>query len=190
MTLDALVRQYDELYVGGYGTGATTAHRMVMQAARLWKGRGVRSILDVGCGRGLLLEELGVWGFDVRGTEIVPILFERDLRRRPVVPCPIHKLTEQFDDERFDLVLFIDVLDHLRNEEEVLIALGAAEKLAIVGLIVTVNSPSRMCQINQERSWWKAMLAKEFTGELWESMKDSDAGTEFFGLWRGERESQ
>jgi ubiquinone/menaquinone biosynthesis C-methylase UbiE len=79
-------------------------------------------VLDVGCGKGLLVEafqELGVegWGVDVSEYAIskAPEAIRRFLKL-----VDVEKESLPFDDESFDLITSLDVLEHLASHEKVL----------------------------------------------------------------------
>ncbi len=74
----------------------------------LSKGPGDRSILDIGCGEGVFVEELLGRGFlRVRGVDnnySSDIVAKGDILSLP------------FDDEQFDVVLLLDVIEHVSVE--------------------------------------------------------------------------
>lgn len=76
--------------------------------------RGAGSVLDVGCGTGLLLERLGRCG-DLRRVGIEPNAERAEFARRSA-SCEIHQVpVEQFSsDGRFDVITLINVLSHIQ----------------------------------------------------------------------------
>ena len=74
-------------------------------------------VLDIGCGRGLLLRELSNRGFDTHGTEL-NMLADQSLSSQ----CTIH-ITDslhslQFPNDYFDLVIIWHVLEHVSDPQE------------------------------------------------------------------------
>jgi len=66
-------------------------------------------ILDVGCGEGVLVEELSQKGWEIEGIDLN---YESKFVRRGDV------LDLSYADGSFDLVLFLDTLEHLAYEEQ------------------------------------------------------------------------
>ncbi len=70
-------------------------------------------ILDAGCGQGLLVEEFHRRGYDIKGMDA---FYESELVKKDNI------LNNKFADETFDLILCLDVIEHLQlNEQEKLI---------------------------------------------------------------------
>lgn len=97
---------------------------------------GRRRILDVGCGDGALLDRLTPWGeasgIEPDATTLSPAAAHRRIHLGP------------FDDSfrpgnPFDLILFLDVLEHLDHPED---ALGRARGLLAPGGMVLVSVPA------------------------------------------------
>lgn len=126
----------DAYYVQGGGYSATPHHRIVMQSMPNFREHGVTKILDVGCGRGLLVTELTACGFEVTGTEICPSLLEGDLKKLPVFPYSVGQLGT-FVDGSFDIVMGVSLLSSLRGDDEIQNFLGHASRIASKGLLIT-----------------------------------------------------
>ncbi|UGS34085.1 class I SAM-dependent methyltransferase [Capillimicrobium parvum] len=94
--------------------GLSASHHLVLELVR----PGSR-VLDVGCAEGYLSAELIARGCDVVGVEpderAAAIARERGL---DVLEVDIEQVT--LDAAGFDVVIFADVLEHLRDPEEVL----------------------------------------------------------------------
>lgn len=178
------IRKYDAWYQGGGGQAATASHRLVMQVAPSFKDHGVATILDVGCGRGKLLDELMAHGFMVTGTEICPSLLTGDLKKKDVLPYSVSNLKE-VEDGSFDLVLFCDVLDHLRDEDEVSEALVQASRIAAKGLVVTIGELTPLRTLTtHDLDWWERKIRAGFVyNQSWERFDDYGGATRFL-LWR------
>ena len=93
-----------------------------------------RSYLDVGCGRGEMLDEARGLGFErIEGTEVVPDLLARDLVRFALA----HKLP--YTEQEFDIVTCMDVLEHLIPQDTVPV-LKELDRITNVQLIVSANN--------------------------------------------------
>ena len=78
------------------------------------------SLLDVGCGRGQLMEFYQLSGWRVAGTEISNRLIAIDLNEfEEIYPYPISDLN-LIDSNSFDFVFLVNVLDHVWNPEDIL----------------------------------------------------------------------
>lgn len=97
------------------------------------------SYLDVGCGRGEMLEKARQLGFGpkIKGVEVVPQLIGGD-----VVKGQAHKLP--FKDNSFDVVTMFDVIEHLLPGDD---ELACKEMLRVAKkhiLITANNRPSHL----------------------------------------------
>ncbi|MBU6142090.1 methyltransferase domain-containing protein [Patescibacteria group bacterium] len=74
-------------------------------------------ILDFGCGSGLFVEELAGIGYDPYGIDISSeaIAFGRSRGIKNIKTISSHKV--EFDNNTFDAILALDVLEHLENED-------------------------------------------------------------------------
>ncbi len=96
---------------------------------------GCRSYLDIGCGRGEMLEHAKETGFtSIRGAEIVPQLYERE----DVMPMAVHDL-HALDDMQFDCVSCFDVIEHLLPGDDALL-LDEMSRIAASCVVVTANN--------------------------------------------------
>lgn len=117
-------------------------------------------LLDIGCGHGLLLDEARKRGYDPMGLEVSAAsaafgrtAFELDIREQTV--------EELDDDERFDVITLIDVLEHLANP---LGTIDRCQKLLSpngVLCVVTPNPSSRTARIAGRR-WWALVPAHSY----------------------------
>lgn len=96
------------------------------------------SLLDVGCGRGEILEFARDEGFDpVVGVDVVPLLDH-------VVKGSLAGLP--FDDDSFDWVTCFDVLEHVLPIDTEL-ALSELKRVAKRGVLLTVNNKSSVNRV-------------------------------------------
>lgn len=117
-----------------------TAYRTILAAVKKYVPHG-GSILDVGSGRGELMEMLAALGYSVNGCdqdEECLILSRRFGSARKV---NIENLSEDEFDQQYDCIIMSHVLEHLENPRDTLKRLAMYSK----GLmIVSVPNPSYM----------------------------------------------
>ena len=98
---------------------------------------GTKRVLDVGCATGYLARALAERGCTVSGVEFDAEAAEEarpHLERLVIGDLETMDLAEAFGDDRFDVIVFGDVLEHLRNPLPVL--RGAKALLADRGSVV------------------------------------------------------
>jgi len=74
--------------------------------------------LDVGCGAGRWCRVLASHGFDVTGIDLQERLLEANRRRHPAMRFVCVPVQDFEDDQRFDLVTSVTVLQHLPHAEQ------------------------------------------------------------------------
>ena len=78
-------------------------------------------VLDIGCGRGLLVEELLKKNVEITGIDSLPSVFV-DSRIKHYIEWDIENLEHVALNEKFDYVLWADVLEHIKNHKRSLMA--------------------------------------------------------------------
>ncbi len=129
-----------------------TKRKIELDAISAWVGRG-ESVLDLGCGRGILLSEL------MRLKEVyavgVDLDFEKITRaiRRGVNAYhgDIMELLSSFDDKSFDWIVCSRTLPELENASEVVFESLRVARHVAVGFV--------------NHAYWRNRLAVLFTGD-------------------------
>lgn len=106
-----------------------------------------RSVLDIGCGDGFLLKKLKEKnnGIKALGVDISPVAIEKS--KINGIECTLLDITEElpFQDNSFESVLLLDVLEHLFQPEPVLKeAVRVAEKYVYISVPNFVSLPARL----------------------------------------------
>lgn len=112
-------------------------HILLQKIRKIREGKPAGRILDVGCGAGVFFDALEGFG-EIEGVESDVAAVEQSGRWRRAIH--VGELDRSFTPgHAFDLILLLDVLEHLHHPEDVL--RRAAELLAPGGLVlVTVPS--------------------------------------------------
>ncbi len=76
-----------------------------------------RSILDYGCGPGVMIDFMNMRGFDYVGCDVSPEAHELYLRRFGQRPEKYFSSIEALSRRKFDLLISFDVLEHMKDEE-------------------------------------------------------------------------
>ena len=76
--------------------------------------KGGDRILEIGCGIGTVVHELGKQGYDVIGTDISPVAIEYGLKKYAPIRLEAQPAEElPYEDEAFDVVLSFDLFEHI-----------------------------------------------------------------------------
>lgn len=102
----------------------------------LWaQGEGCQTYLDIGCGRGEMLQYAKHIGYiDAFGTEIV-----QELQTDYVFPLFAHELADHFGPGSIDLVSCFDVIEHLLPGDDIAL-LDNMQHVARRCMVVTANN--------------------------------------------------
>lgn len=151
--------------------------------------RGVRTIIDVGCGSGIILHDLSFRGFDVVGTEVCTHLLETRLKNDLVYPLALNSFDDvtRHHEDGFDVVIMCDFLDELASRKEVRKALSYAANWAQKGVVITCGGAGPMKRIKESLTWWVSEIYTviredfdEFAPRLYQN-----ADRVLFSAWKG-----
>ena len=116
------------------------------------------SMLDVGCGRGELLEFYEFSSWTVAGTEIATRLLSIDLSPfEEIYPYAVSDLN-RIGDDAFDFVFFVNVLDHVWNPEDIITGIEEGSRIAKYAVVVICDGEENFQTVNLPRWHWKSMF--------------------------------
>ena len=116
------------------------------------------SLLDVGCGRGELLEFYEFSGWEVAGTEIVNRLLAVDLISfEEIYPYAISDLN-RIEDNMYDFVFFVNVLDHVWNPEDIVLGIEEGKRISRYGIVVICDGEENFQTVNFPHWQWKSLF--------------------------------
>jgi SAM-dependent methyltransferase len=179
-----LIKQYDAIYRRGLYGGANNSHKLVMNQVPAMHEHGVKSILDLGCGRGKLMNMLEVHGFDCSGTECVPYLLSGALKDMQVYPFMAHEM-DPIEDMSYDLVTSINFFDHLPNHDDMKIAIRESFRIARLGVIAVIHGDPILQSIFEDETFWQDQMLRQHKPVRFIRNK---RGTMMFCSWMFEEE--
>ena len=113
-----------------YGSGPP-CHVAAVETTALIKQYCGESILDIGCGVGTYINELNKFGFKCTGIEY-NLQYVEKCRSQGLVVKHMNAEKLNFDDNSFDSVLMIEVLEHLEDPQQALMEAFRVSKLNII----------------------------------------------------------
>jgi SAM-dependent methyltransferase len=150
----------DEAYLSEEAGRRATARRLLDLIGRHMPAG---SLLDVGCGHGLLLDEARRRGYSVTGLELseTAAAYARDVLELDVLEQHIEELAATDPAGGFDAIVLADVLEHL---DDPLAALDACDRLLAPGgalCVITPDPASKTARLAGPR-WWAFIPAHRF----------------------------
>lgn len=95
-------------------------HNLVLTfLRRIYGNRGDLTILDVGCGTGAMSGKLAEWG-EVVSADFSPLALAFSRRRSLTRLCASDAMRLPFRDSSFDLVVALDILEHVADDSAAL----------------------------------------------------------------------
>ncbi len=108
---------YDRGWQGGLEKGKEQRGNLQTNLEFLARTKLLKSgdrILEIGCGIGTVVFELGRQGYDATGTDISGVAIEYGLAKYGDIRLEVQPAEElAFDDETFDMVLSFDLFEHI-----------------------------------------------------------------------------
>ena len=132
-------------------------------------------VLDIGCGRGLLLHKLRLRGWEPHGTELSEEAAAY-ARHRLGLPVTTKELQEcHFPDEEFDLVILWHVLEHVHNPRAMLQEVSRILKPGGVLLVAVPNFGSWESKMTGP-GWFHLDVPRHLTHFTPRTLRDALAG--------------
>ncbi len=147
---------------------------------KVLRKEGVKRVLDVGCGLGKVTMHLAQRGLDATGIDVSPRLIELAQEKVSKSDFKVHFEVVELDkfevEEKFDVVLFAGVLEHI--EDEVQMMCDAKRLLKPHGKIVITDNPTfnwlftaRDRRIGHIRRYTKKMLRQNLNASGYKDIK-------------------
>lgn len=131
------VRRYEEWFDTPEGAFALRIEkRLIESLVSSWQRRG-HTLLDAGCGPGIMLEMFWEAGFDVTGLDMSPAMLAAT-RRRIGARADLHVGSAEhlpFEDNSYDYVALLTVLEFVDSPEK---ALEEAFRVATRGVLISM----------------------------------------------------
>ena len=116
------------------------------------------SLIDVGCGRGQVMEFYDFSGWEVSGTEIVTRLLAVDLLSfEEIYPYAVSDL-KRIPDKEYDFVFFVNVLDHVWKPEDIVVGIEEGQRIAKYGIVVICDGEDNFQTVEFPRWQWKSLF--------------------------------
>jgi 2-polyprenyl-3-methyl-5-hydroxy-6-metoxy-1,4-benzoquinol methylase len=122
---------------------------------RVGLDRGALKILEIGCGKGAILDFLRLCGHHVRGIDLDPQAIEECGACHPEIEASVASGDQlPFDDASFDVVISLDVFEHIRDTEQ---HLREVTRVLKPGGMYLLQTPNKWTNIPFEllRQWKK-----------------------------------
>lgn len=146
---------YNEAYFASYGDERSAERQKRLFFERLLRQSGVRKggkILEVGCGKGILLELAMEMGYDAYGVDISDVAIEackRSLEDKRLLACSFDEYPVE---TVFDAVFMVDYIEHVADP---LRSLRIAGRVLGPSGILVINTPmiSSLSNVILGRRW-------------------------------------
>jgi len=127
-------------------------NRLHYLSVEIKKIDGVKDILDVGCGTGILVDILSRSGYAVTGIDSSPeeIEFAKKNKKGNFIPTSVESF---YDGKKYDLIVAAQLIEHIRKPEDFL---AKAEALLKRGGYLVVETPNLNSW--KERSLWRRRI--------------------------------
>ena len=152
---------YDEYWSREDRIGATSLPEGAALALDVVRSCSPGSVLDVGCGSGLLVRHLLGMGVPAQGVDVSTVAVAYGNRLMPGCVSEGSILSLPFTDEQFETVVCLDCLQHL-SPEDVPAALKELYRVCSHSVFLTIatrkNQELQWHLTVQDQAWWEDQL--------------------------------
>lgn len=179
-----LIEAYNSAYSKSTAYGRPSrCHKIFMNKASQFKNQGLASMLEISCGRGLVIKDFAFHGFNIWASEPCQYLLEHDLALDLVFPLMAHELA-QIPSKFCDLVYSINVLDHMPNDEDVINIIDNSLRIAKVASAFIVNGDGFFqTYVKNLAEWVQLIKLRLKSSAKIESTTDKQSGCGVIFIW-------
>ena len=157
MTRSDLIGVYKRLYEKSTYGEFKRSHKVIINRIKSFKAIGIKTVFEIGCGRGFVLKNFQDAGMHASGIE--PCLSVIKMNSGiAIFPYMIHECHKFVDDKTFDMVYSINVIDHLASDNDCMIAITESMRMAKKLVIHIVNGDCRLQTIKKNGFEWEQIL--------------------------------
>lgn len=177
---DEMGRYYPRTYYGSpKGARFTGVVEWLQDALYGWRAGRVEAlaanrgrVLDIGCGRGLLLKQFRARAWDVQGTELTDTAatFAREVLGIPVQVGTMERL--EFPDATFDAVVMWHVLEHVSDPRPALVEAARVLRPGGVLMVAVPNAGGLEARICRDK-WFHLDVPRHQSHLTWSTLRDA-----------------
>jgi O-antigen chain-terminating methyltransferase len=140
------------------------------QRALLPAFQGCRAVLDIGCGRGVMLDLFREAGIPAEGVDLMPeaVTYCQAKGHRATVADGVEFLQDKV--EQYDGIFCSHVIEHVEFERAEELIAGCARALRPHGVLVLVTPNSRDIAVMGDVFWLDPTHRRPFPGDLIQAM--------------------
>lgn len=167
-----------------YGPSSRHVRRLVKKMIR---GLEFKSVLDAGCGSGALLEDIHHQypEVELNGIEFADLGVRMARQRNPTASIEQHDLKSKALDRKFDLVMCVDVLEHINDD---LTAMENLYKMTAKFLLVVVPTgplfEQERINVGHVHGYSPAEVNSKLEKSGFQVIKSMSWGFPFYNLYR------
>jgi len=142
MSTEFTLQQYEAIYPDGieYHYWTNARNRIIARIIKKQNAKG--KILEVGCGKGIVVAYLNKRRLDCSGVELAPVQMLPSLQDKILTGTDVNDLPLSYCDQ-FTVILLLDVIEHIADPASFLVNLKTRFK-NLQTLVITVPARSEL----------------------------------------------